>query len=119
MHVLIATPTAGQLVTTAYTATLVNATKALHEAGLDYHHSTFDGADIVMARNYLANEALRRRYRHRRRQRQCIEKAFDLLKLQPHAALHPVGFHQLVVIRSEVDRVHRPLVLVEQTAGSG
>lgn len=59
MHVLIATPTAGQLVTTAYTATLVNATKALHEAGLDYHHSTFDGADIVMARNYLANEALR------------------------------------------------------------
>lgn len=60
MHVLIATPTAGQLVTSAYTATLINATRALHSAGLDYHHSTFDGADIVMARNYLANEALRR-----------------------------------------------------------
>ncbi|MEZ4321621.1 MAG: hypothetical protein R3F61_29375 [Myxococcota bacterium] len=58
MHVLIATPTANQLVTSAYTATLVNATKALHAAGLDYHHSTFDGADIIMARNYLANMAL-------------------------------------------------------------
>lgn len=58
MHVLIATPTAGQLVTSAYTATLINATKALHSAGLDYHHATFDGADIIMARNYLANVAL-------------------------------------------------------------
>jgi hypothetical protein len=59
MHVLIATPTAGQLVTTAYTSTLVVATQVLNTAGLQYHHSTFDGADIVMARNYLANEALR------------------------------------------------------------
>lgn len=59
MHVLIATPTAGQLVTSGYTATLVNATRALHAAGMDYRHSTFDGADIVLARNYFANEFLR------------------------------------------------------------
>ncbi len=57
-HVLIATPTAGQVVTAAYATTLINATRVLTASGLDYHHSTFDGADIVMARNYLANRAL-------------------------------------------------------------
>ena len=57
-HVLIATPTAGQVVTSAYATTLINATRVLTASGLDYHHATFDGADIVMARNYLANRAL-------------------------------------------------------------
>jgi hypothetical protein len=57
-HVLIATPTAGQVVTAAYSTTLINATRVLTASGLDYHHATFDGADIVMARNYLANRAL-------------------------------------------------------------
>lgn len=58
MKVLIATPTAGNIVTTAYAHTLVTATRVLNAAGWDYQHRIFDGADVVMARNFLAHQAM-------------------------------------------------------------
>lgn len=55
MRVLIATPTAGGITTTAYTQSVVAATIAIHEAGGTYRHLSIDGADVVIARNILAH----------------------------------------------------------------
>ncbi|MEL6477769.1 MAG: hypothetical protein AAFR17_10625 [Pseudomonadota bacterium] len=60
MKALIATPTAGEIVTTAYVASVVAATRVFNGLGWSYLHATFDGADVVMARNYMANLVLQR-----------------------------------------------------------
>lgn len=54
MHVLIATPTAGNIVQTAYVQSIVAATQVIRSLNGYYAHMTFDGADVVMARNYIA-----------------------------------------------------------------
>lgn len=59
MTVLIATPTAGNVVTTALVSSVVSATIALNEAGHRYGQMVLDGSDIVLARNYFANLVLR------------------------------------------------------------
>lgn len=58
MRVMIATPTAGGIVTAAYAQTLTSATLALAEIGASYRLMTVDGADLVMARNLLAHAFL-------------------------------------------------------------
>ena len=58
MRVLIATPTAGGIATTAYTQSVVAATIAIHDAGGTYRHLSIDGADVVIARNILAHSFL-------------------------------------------------------------
>lgn len=58
-YVLVATPTAGNLVTAGYASTLVALGRAARDKGWDFDNLSFDGADIVMARNYLANHVLR------------------------------------------------------------
>ncbi|MEM7524529.1 MAG: hypothetical protein AAF360_12380 [Pseudomonadota bacterium] len=58
MNVLIATPTAGGTVTTAYAQTLTAATRAITAAGGDYRLATVDGADVVISRNLLAHYML-------------------------------------------------------------
>ncbi len=55
MKVLIATPTAGHIVTTAYTHSLVNATLAVNALGGQYAHEVFNGSDIALARNFFAH----------------------------------------------------------------
>ena len=62
MHVLIATPTAGHVVTTAYVHSLIAATQAFTAAGWQYQHQIFNGADVELARNYLVSELLRDEY---------------------------------------------------------
>lgn len=57
--VLIATPTAGQTVANAYVKTVISAIRAITRRGMTYAHELVDGADVVMARNLLANHALR------------------------------------------------------------
>lgn len=59
MKALIATPTAGHMVTTGYAHSLIAATQALTELDFQYSHTIFDSADVVLARNYMANLALR------------------------------------------------------------
>lgn len=59
MKALIATPSTGGTVAAAYGATLIAASKAFSAVGWDYSHMNIDGADVVMARNYLANMFLR------------------------------------------------------------
>ncbi len=59
MQVLIATPTSGNIVTTALVSSVVSATVAIHEAGGTYRQMALDGSDIVLARNYFANLVLR------------------------------------------------------------
>lgn len=59
MRILIATPTAGGITTTAYTQSVVAATVAIHEMGGTYRHLSIDGADIVIARNILAHSFLK------------------------------------------------------------
>lgn len=58
MKIFIATPTAGGTVTTAYTQSVVAATMAIHERGGAYQYSCVDGADVVVARNFLAHRFL-------------------------------------------------------------
>ena len=58
-YLLVATPTAGNLVTAAYASTLMAVARAARDAGWDFDSLSFDGADIIMARNYLANHVLR------------------------------------------------------------
>ena len=58
MRILIATPTAGGITTTAYTQSVVAATVAIHEMGGTYRHLSIDGADVVIARNILAHSFL-------------------------------------------------------------
>ena len=58
MRILIATPTAGGITTTAYTQSVVAATVAIHEMGGSYRHLSIDGADVVIARNILAHSFL-------------------------------------------------------------
>ena len=56
--VFIATPTAGGIVTVAYASTLIATTIALRKRNVGYRYTNFDGSDIVVARNYLANTFL-------------------------------------------------------------
>ena len=56
--VFIATPTVSGIVTTAYAGTLVAVTIGLRARNATYRYTNFDGSDIVMARNYLANTFL-------------------------------------------------------------
>lgn len=58
MRILIATPTAGGMTTTAYTQSVVAATVAIHELGGTYRHLSIDGADVVIARNILTHSFL-------------------------------------------------------------
>ena len=57
--VFIATPTAGGVVATAFTSTLVAITITLKKQGINYCYCTIDSSDIVTARNYLANSFIR------------------------------------------------------------
>lgn len=59
MKILIATPTAGGLVTTAYTHSLVGACQVFAQRGIDFDHGVFDSADVAMARNFFANTLIR------------------------------------------------------------
>lgn len=59
MKVLIGTPTAGGIVTTGYANTLVGVMHIVRKLGWRSRYITFDGADIVMARNFIANTALK------------------------------------------------------------
>ena len=54
MKVLIGTPTAGEVVTSAYAGSLIAASRVFHRLGWDYAHAMFDGADVALARNWLA-----------------------------------------------------------------
>jgi hypothetical protein len=56
--VFIGSPTVGGIVTTAYAGTLLAITMVLNKQGDAYRYVNFDGSDIVMARNYLANAFL-------------------------------------------------------------
>lgn len=58
MRVLIATPTTGGTVATAYAQSLAAATAAIHGAGGTYRLMTVDGADVVIARTLLAHAFL-------------------------------------------------------------
>lgn len=58
MQILIGTPTAGHIVTTAYSHSLVAATQAINEFGGSYQYRVFNGSDLPLARNYLAHEFL-------------------------------------------------------------
>ena len=62
MQVLIATPTAGHVVPTVYAHSLVAATRAIHALEGTYQHLIFNGADVVLARNYMAHELLKDPY---------------------------------------------------------
>ena len=62
MQVLIATPTTGDVVTSAYAHSLIAATQAFNAAGWQYDHLVFNGADIELARNYMASELLKEEY---------------------------------------------------------
>ncbi|MEM1300409.1 MAG: hypothetical protein AAGH68_14140 [Pseudomonadota bacterium] len=57
-YVLVATPTAGNLVASGYASTLMAVARAARDLGWDFDNLSFDGADVVMARNYLANYVL-------------------------------------------------------------
>lgn len=56
--VFIASPTVSGIVTTAYAGTLMAITMGLQKRNVTYRYTNFDGSDIVMARNYLANAFL-------------------------------------------------------------
>lgn len=58
-HIFVATPTAGQVVRNAYVGTVVALTRLCRDRGWDYDVITHDSADVTLARNYLANTALR------------------------------------------------------------
>lgn len=58
-YVLVATPTAGGLVASGYASTLMATARAARDAGWNFDNLAFDGADVVMARNFLANHVLR------------------------------------------------------------
>ncbi|MFK7943210.1 MAG: hypothetical protein AB8B85_09895 [Paracoccaceae bacterium] len=60
-YVLVATPTAGNLVSAGYASTLIGFARAARDVGWDFDNLAFDGADVVMARNFLANHVLRDR----------------------------------------------------------
>ena len=62
MHVLIATPTTGHMVSSAYVHSLVGATQAFNAAGWQYQHLVFNGTDVELARNYMASELLKDEY---------------------------------------------------------
>lgn len=62
MQILIATPTAGHVVTTAYAHSLVAATQAIHSLDGTYQHLIFNGADVALARNFMAHEFLKDPY---------------------------------------------------------
>ncbi|HEY9887776.1 MAG TPA: hypothetical protein V6D02_05200 [Candidatus Obscuribacterales bacterium] len=55
MKVFVATPTAGGLVKIEYTSTLMTVVKALTTLQAQWRYLNFDGADVVMARNFLTN----------------------------------------------------------------
>lgn len=58
-HILLGTPTAGNVVRTSYVSTVVAFTKIAQERGWTYDVVTMNSADVVLARNFLANQALR------------------------------------------------------------
>ena len=60
MNALIATPTAGETVTTAYVRSVVSATLVFNELGWGYRHAMFNSCDVVLARNYFASFFLHR-----------------------------------------------------------
>lgn len=55
MKVFIATPTVGGIVKTEYASTLMTLVKVLSQIKAQWRYLNFDGADVVMARNFLAN----------------------------------------------------------------
>ena len=55
MKVFIATPTMGGIVRTEYASTLMTVVKTLSSLQAQWRYLNFDGADVVMARNFLAN----------------------------------------------------------------
>jgi hypothetical protein len=55
MKVFIATPTMGGIVRTEYASTLMTVVKMLSNLKAQWRYLNFDGADVVMARNFLAN----------------------------------------------------------------
>lgn len=59
MKVFIATPSMGGIVTTAYARTLMATTMALSEIGAEWRYQNIDSADLVTARNLIANAFLR------------------------------------------------------------
>ena len=58
MRVMIATPTAGGMVTAAHAQTLAGATQALTERGATYRYVGVDGPDVEISRNLLAHSFL-------------------------------------------------------------
>lgn len=58
-RIFVATPTAGQVVRNAYLSTIVAFTKLCRDRGWDYDVTPHDSADVTLARNYLANLAMR------------------------------------------------------------
>lgn len=59
MKVFIATPTAGGIVKSKFAETLVGNVVDLKNRGISANYLTFDGSDIVLARNYMATMFLR------------------------------------------------------------
>jgi hypothetical protein len=55
VKILIATPTAGGIATTALTQSVVAATLAINEKGGSYSFCCIDGSDVVTARNILSH----------------------------------------------------------------
>ena len=61
MNIFIATPTRGGTVHLGYVNTLVRLIEYLNSEAIPWSHNSYDGAEIVDARNYLANQFLRER----------------------------------------------------------
>lgn len=61
MNVFIATPTMGGIVQLGYVNTLVRVIEYLNTETIAYGHNSYNGAEIVNARNYLANQFLQER----------------------------------------------------------
>lgn len=59
MHVVIATPTTHGLVASAFVSSVIVAGQVISEMGGTHTYYSVDGADVVMARNMIANYFLR------------------------------------------------------------
>lgn len=89
LKVLIGTPTAGGVVKTAYPRTVLRAAEAVARAGGTCDLITFDGADLVLARNALAAAAIQRGFTH-------------LLSLDSDMAVEGAVFDRLIAARRGV-----------------
>ena len=86
MRVMMATPTAGGTMMSAYAQTLISATIAVHEKGADYRLLTVDGADVVISRNLLAHSFL------------ADEKATHILFLDNDMAIDVAVFRHFLAL---------------------